>query len=191
MKSRPCFLPDGTLYTNAGIEPLRGPDFESEALRAPYLSRVVPLPGTSSVKSVYQAVPVKNGSRTIAVLYSYTELLTTFAGRVRSTAYDGKAQISVADAEDGAFLLDTRHGSLGNIDDPSLLSRPVKPGFDYETAKADYREGRSGCIAFFPAPLARASMRATCRRASADGCCSSPSPRKSCLPMRFACARCF
>ena len=46
-------LPDGTLYTNAGIEPLLGPDFESEALRAPYLSRVVPLPGTTSVKSVY------------------------------------------------------------------------------------------------------------------------------------------
>ena len=82
-------------------------------------------------------MPVKNGGRTIAVLYGYTELLTTFAGRVRTTAYDGKAQISVADAEDGySISAGTSEASAHGIDAMIALAEQRM----YEDKRRHYEE---------------------------------------------------
>lgn len=45
--------------------------------------------------------------------------------------------------------MDTWHNKLGNIFDDHILSRKVKPGYDFYEMKTDFVEGNAGHIAFW------------------------------------------
>lgn len=142
-------MPDGQMLTGAGeaLSPA-GLEFQTERDKAPYVSGVVSLPEDPDAKLFYQVAPVQRGGETVALLYGFVDL-QAFADQLTVTAFDGKAQIYVADGETGDFLVDTWHETLGNIFDADIMNRKVKPGYDYLQMKQDFVDGTAGHIAFF------------------------------------------
>ena len=123
-------------------------NFSLEMVRSPYVSGVIPLPGNETEKMIYHAVPVKKDEQTLGILYGFVDL-ADFAANLTVTAFDGNAQVFVADGRTGDFLVDTWHDSLGNVFDADIMSREARSGYDFRTMKSDFREGRAGHIAFW------------------------------------------
>ncbi|MGN1097326.1 MAG: cache domain-containing protein, partial [Clostridia bacterium] len=142
-------LPDNRLVMDNGEENTLENvfDYSSELSKIPYVSGVVNMPDGSGEKAFYQAIPVERNGKIAGILYGYTNL-ADFGHSITLTAFDGKAQIYVADGESGDFLVDTWHEKLGNIWDGDIMNRKVKPGYDYAGMKKDFVEGKSGHIAF-------------------------------------------
>lgn len=143
-------LPDNRLILGVGEENTLTAafDYSTELAKAPYISGVTDVPENSGKKIIYQAIPMKKAGQTIGILYGFVDL-AAFADSLTVTAFDGNAQIYVADGKTGDFLVDTWHNQLGNIFDENILSRKVKPGYDYHEMKMDFVEGKSGHIAFW------------------------------------------
>lgn len=143
-------LPDSRLILGAGEENIfeNVLDYNTELAKVPYISGVVTVPDGSEEKVIYQAVPMKKDGQTIGILYGFVNL-AEFADSFTVTAFDGKAQVYVADGNTGDFLVDTWHKKLGNIFDGDILNRKVKPGYDFYEMKMDFVAGRSGHIAFW------------------------------------------
>ena len=91
---------------------------------------------------------MKKDGQTAGILYGFV-VLADFAHSITVTAFDGNAQIYVADGATGDFLVDTWHNKLGNIFDDHILSRKVKPGYDFHEMKTDFVEGNAGHISFW------------------------------------------
>ncbi len=143
-------LPDNRLILGTDEEDTLENIFEynTEILKAPYISGVIDVPNGSEKKIFYQAVPVEKNGQMLGLLYGFVDL-ANFASSITITAFDGNAQIYVADGETGDFLVDTWHNKLGNIFDEDILNRKVKPGYDFYQMKMDFVEGKSGHIAFW------------------------------------------
>lgn len=91
---------------------------------------------------------MEKDGQTAGILYGFVDL-ADFADSITVTAFDGNAQIYVADGVTGDFLVDTWHNKLGNIFDDDILSRKVKPGYDFHEMKTDFVEGNAVHIAFW------------------------------------------
>lgn len=142
-------LPDSRLILGVGGgETIRGAfDYGAELAKLPYTSGIVTIPDGSGEKAFCQAVPVEKDGQIAAILYGFVSL-ADFADSITVTAFDGNAQIYVADGETGDFLVDTWHDELGNIFDEGILNRKVKPGYGFQEMKQDFVEGKAGHIAF-------------------------------------------
>ena len=141
-------MPEGSLILGPGEgNTLEGVlDYAGELAKAPYVSpAIIQEDGTAYF---YQAVPLKQDGQTLGILYGFVNL-SDLRDSLTVTAFDGHAQIYVADRETGDFLVDTLHDTLGNIFDKSVMSRKVKSGFDYQQMKTDFHAGKSGHIAFW------------------------------------------
>ncbi|MGN0403996.1 MAG: diguanylate cyclase domain-containing protein [Bariatricus sp.] len=143
-------LTDHRLILSSGEE-IRTEDgfsFEEEIERLPYISGIVTALKEEDEKGFYQAVALEKDGQTIGILYGFVRL-DDLADSISTTAFDGNAQIFVADGETGDFLVDTWHDSLGNIFDEEIMNRKVKPGYDYLQMKQDFIEGKDGHLAFW------------------------------------------
>lgn len=143
-------LPDNRLITGSGEEDTFENvfDYHTELSRLPYISGIVSNSDNDGEKMIYQAVPVQKDGETVGILYGF-ESLTAFADSITLTAFEGNVQIFVADGDTGDFLVDTWHDTLGNVFDDDMVSRKVKPGYDYQEMKEDFVEGKTGHIAFW------------------------------------------
>ena len=142
-------LPDGRLILGGEEETVREElDYSAELAKVPYVSGAVTPQGEDSARVYYQAVPVIRDGETVAILYGFVDLADLAAG-IPITAFDGRAQVFVTDGETGDFLVDTWHPALGNTFDEEIMSRKVKPGYDYHRMKEDFTQGRRGRVAFW------------------------------------------
>ena len=123
-------------------------DFENELDKIPYISGVITMPDNAEKKYIYQAIPVQKDGKSIGILYGFVGL-DKLAENITSTAFDGNAQVYVADGETGDFLVDTWHKKLGNVFDKDIMNRKVKSGYDFLEMKRDFIEGKEGHIAFW------------------------------------------
>ncbi len=117
------------------------PSFEVEMQRVPYISDVYFYGSKSEQNYFYQAVPIMQNGRTIAILYGYVSL-NTLPSFISSNMYDGKCQFYIVDGTTGNYIMDEYHDSLGHIDDMSHLE--TKRGYSYEKMKMDIQNGERG-----------------------------------------------
>ncbi len=126
--------------------------FAIEEKKAPYVSNVYSNGESRSQKYVYQAIPVKSGNETVAILYGYISL-DNFPNFVSTTEYGGKCQYYIIDGK-GNFLMDEYHRvdkdlneiPLGSIS--SIPERAVKDGYSIKTLQSDIARGESGYFIF-------------------------------------------
>ncbi|MDY2628056.1 MAG: sensor domain-containing diguanylate cyclase [Lachnospiraceae bacterium] len=143
-------LPDGNLIleTEEENEFENIVDYEGDLSELPCISEVAGTSDNREDKYFYQAVPVEKDGLTVGILYGFVNL-ADFADSIHVAAFDGNAQLFVADGENGDFLVDTWHDTLGNVFDEKIADRKVKHGYDYQEMKEDFAKGRTGCIAFW------------------------------------------
>lgn len=91
-------------------------------------------------------VPVIQNGQTIAMLYGTISLDTLPDLWNHPAIYDGHAAIYLINADNGNFLVDTWHKTLGNIYD--LGQRKMKMGYRPEQLMEDLAAGKSGHVVF-------------------------------------------
>ena len=91
-------------------------------------------------------VPVIQNGQTIAMLYGTISLDTLPDLWNHPAIYDGHAAIYLINADNGNFLVDTWHKTLGNIYD--LGQRKMKMGYRPEQLTEDLAAGKSGHVVF-------------------------------------------
>lgn len=118
--------------------------FEEEAAEGCHISgksKGIKVDGKPILRSF---VPVVKDGETVAMLYGVT-YLETLPDKISNTAYDGNAAIYIVDGENGDFLLDTWHNSLGNMMD--LGDRKVARGYSQDKLHQDVFDVKAGhCI---------------------------------------------
>lgn len=91
-------------------------------------------------------VPVIQNGQTVAMLYGTISLDTLPDLWNHPSIYDGRAAIYLINADNGNFLVDTWHKTLGNIYD--LGQREMKKGYHPEQLTYDLVAGKSGHVVF-------------------------------------------
>lgn len=120
-------------------------DFADEAWKGEYISGVRQSKRDLSVKVVDHAVPIIKNGETLYILYGIVPL-NNLAERYTTDLYGGHAYVYIEDGDNGDFILDTWHKTLGNIID--MGKRKMLPGYSLEQAIDDMSNGISGEIAF-------------------------------------------
>lgn len=143
-------LPSGEMLLSdpGGMAPEGAFSYSAELARAPHISGALPVHDPGKNEIFYQSVPVQRDGQTLGILFGFVSL-EAFADSLCVTAYDGNVQFYVADGENGDFLVDTWHKTLGNIYDESMMRRKAKRGYDFAQMKQDFAEGTAGHIAFW------------------------------------------
>lgn len=140
-------LPDNRVLTGQGryLEAEGILSFPTQEALGAHISNPEPDLTNRDKQILRMYVPVEKNGRAAALLYGCIEL-SNFAKEWNAKAFNGNAQIYLINGEDGQFLVDTWHDSLGNM---SILGgRKIKPGYSIERYREDIRTNRSGHIVF-------------------------------------------
>lgn len=139
--------PDNTvLWKNGRFQDAPGMlDFAEIAARGSFISE-------SSQSVLYQDreiirlyVPVLEEGETAAILFGVIDL-GKFPDIYTLNAYDGEVQLYLIEGTSGEFILDTWHGTLGNISD--LDDRKAEKSFSVQEFENHMKNGGSGDIIF-------------------------------------------
>ncbi len=91
-------------------------------------------------------VPIVHDGKTVAMLYSSTNLEKLPDALNIDNMYNGSASVYIIDRENGDFIMDTLHDKLGNIN--SMGMKKTKDSVTMEDVGRDITEGRSGHMQF-------------------------------------------
>lgn len=119
--------------------------YEQEAVGGSHLTGIEQDFSDERKRIIRHYVPIEKNGGTIALLYGVIEL-EKFPQLYSAQAYDGQAQIYLIDGENGDFILDTWHDTLGNI--YQMDQRKMKEGFHKTRIDGDMKSGRSGSVVF-------------------------------------------
>lgn len=123
-------------------------DYEQELAKTPYVSGIKSGINNEEEQYIYRTVPIEKDGQTVGILYGFISL-DDLTDCISVTAYGGNAGVCVADGETGDFLIDTWHNKRGNVFDEGVMSRKVKPGYDFRQMKQDFLDGTAGNVAFW------------------------------------------
>ncbi len=91
-------------------------------------------------------VPIIHNGKTVAMLYSSTNLKKLPDALNIDNMYNGSASVYIVDRENGDFIMDTWHDSLGNIYD--MKDVETRGNVSFDDVKKDITEGGSGHVQF-------------------------------------------
>lgn len=138
--------PDNTLLLENGtLEPLRGDiTFDDIASRGEHISTRMNDSETGN-ESVYYFLPVEKGGETQAILTGVIDL-TILPDVFQISIYNGHAALCIIDSNDGNYVMDTWHSTLGNAyDEPD---RAPLSGYQDINLKEEIRNQNTGTVAF-------------------------------------------
>jgi diguanylate cyclase (GGDEF)-like protein len=138
--------PDNTmLYTDCSVRDVSETlNFTEEAEAGAYVSNRMQSTLDADEMVILNAVPVVQNGRTIYMLYGVIRL-SDLAEKYKTDIYDGQAHVFIVAGDNGDFLLDTWHKTLGNIAD--YADRKVEPGYSWDLFIDDLKVGKSGKVA--------------------------------------------
>lgn len=90
-------------------------------------------------------VPIKQGGKTIAMLYGVVDL-KTLPDKWNVTAYDGNSYLYIIDGANGDYIVDTWHKNLGSLS--SVGTRKTKGNQSNDKMIQDVFDGNSGYVTF-------------------------------------------
>ena len=90
-------------------------------------------------------VPLIKNGETVAMLYGVVDL-STLPEKFENTAYEGQAAAYIIDGENGEFIMDTWHKSLGKVAD--FAGREAAKGYSYDQMQQDVFDGNEGYCVF-------------------------------------------
>ncbi|MGN0632384.1 MAG: diguanylate cyclase domain-containing protein [Oscillospiraceae bacterium] len=133
-------LPDEPIRDTNGIL-----SFEKEAALGKHISdRSVDIRDESRL-ILRNFVPVMKNEETVAMLYGVVDL-EKLPEHIDRSAYNGKVQVTIIDAQSGDYILDTWHNSLVNVND--FGERKLVSGEDPKVLCEMSLEGKSGYSVF-------------------------------------------
>ncbi len=91
-------------------------------------------------------VPIVQDGRTVAMLYSSTNLKKFPEALNIRNMYNGSASVYIIDRDNGDFIMDTWHEQLGNLNDFNV--RETRGGISFSEVKKQIVEGKSGHAQF-------------------------------------------
>lgn len=139
-------LPDHRFITKLGtLDVGKNISFAEEAAKGAYISGRVTDITNPQREVIRNAVPIVADGETVGILYGVIEL-ETLARRYADDAERLDAELYILEGGNGNFLVDTKHGGLGNV--TALASIPYKEDFDYHRMIAELSDGIAGYSAF-------------------------------------------
>lgn len=137
--------PDNTLVSNGTeIRLEENIDFQEVAQKGAYMtSRRTDF--ATGRECVYYVLPVSREGEIVAVLIACVES-QTLAEVFRPLIYDGDVNFCIIDADDGKFIMDSWHETLGNAYD--MADREKLPGFENTNLIQDLQNHQPGMVAF-------------------------------------------
>lgn len=139
-------LPGNIIISSSGrsLDATGKIDFEYEASLGEHVTdRMVSITDDNKLV-IRHFVPVEKNGKTIAMLYTTTNLAKLPDTLNLKNIYNGKAVFFLIDRHNGDLLMDTFHESLGNISD--FLNRKTKDGPGMEQANENICGGKSGYV---------------------------------------------
>ncbi len=91
-------------------------------------------------------VPIVKDGKTVAVLYGVTRLVDLPGTMNIDNIYNASASVYIIDAENGDFILDTWHETLGNLSD--YPAQPTKNGMKWDEKMQELMSGKTGYVVF-------------------------------------------
>ena len=122
--------------------------FEEEAVLGEHITNRMTSVLDDNQMVIRHFVPVIKEGKTVALLYSTVNLDTFFDTLNVENIYKGTAYVYLIDRENGEFLMDTRHETLGNISD--YHARKTKGNTSFDTHMDTLMEGKTGHVIFQP-----------------------------------------
>lgn len=140
-------LPDNRVFTGKGyyLEAEGTLSFQIEEALGVHVSNPEPDLTDRGKQILRIYVPVEKNGASAAVLYGCIDL-EDLAREWDAKAFNGNAQVYLVNGEDGQFLVDGRHDTLGNMD--VFGDQKLKPGYSAKRFQEDVRENRSGHVVF-------------------------------------------
>lgn len=123
-----------------------------EEWKVPYMSSLQKSEKEGARQYLYQSVPLKKEGEVKGILFGLIDV-ENLSDVFTVSAFGDAASVYIIDAENGDFLVDTWHDTLGNIYEQEFDNRKVKAGYDFEKMKEDVKNGKEGHIAFFSETL--------------------------------------
>lgn len=133
--------PDGSIKDSAG-----NLDFETESSLGEHVSNRVVSVDDENTLVLRHFVPIMQKGQVTALLYGRTRLEELPKIMNIDNIYNASADVYIIDAETGEFLMDTRHESLGTIDDFDVGKMRGKANWE-DTKKAILNQ-KAGYVAF-------------------------------------------
>jgi len=118
--------------------------FAEEAAKGAYISNRMQSTLDADEMVIRRAVPIVQNGKTLYILYGVLRL-SDLAEKYKTDIYDGQAHVFIVAGDNGDFLLDTWHKTLGNIAD--FTDRRLEPGYSWDRFLNDLKAGQSGRVA--------------------------------------------
>ena len=138
---------DGTITDVSAIDSI---SFATEAPLGEHVSNRVQSVG-SHAYVLRHFVPITQNGQTVALLYGVTRLDELPAALNIGNIYNASASVYIIDTRNGDFIMDTYHGTLGNIDDFSTKADPTretKNGKSWDEYVQDIMDLNTGYVVF-------------------------------------------
>ncbi len=140
-------LPGDKVITSKTIIDGRGKiSFEDEAALGEHVTnRMISLMDDNQM-IIRHFVPIIQNGKTVAMLYSSTNLKKLPDALNIKNMYNGSASVYIIDRENGDFIMDTWHKELGNLNNMGV--RETRGSITFGDVIKDVTEGRSGHVQF-------------------------------------------
>jgi diguanylate cyclase (GGDEF)-like protein len=141
-------LPDNTFLTFSDTyRELSGTlDFAEEVKKGRYLAERHVLPSTQE-NYIYDAIPIVKDGNTVGILYGFINLkaLTKFYS---PSGFGNFVHYFIVNGQNGNFLLDTWHESLGNLNDDYYAKRMTKDGTSFDELRYNLKNKIPGRLTY-------------------------------------------